>query len=84
MNNEILRENMQNQFSILARIELINNEQSIKNEDVFGPVENNGTLAIIVVQVHNRLHYLRQLIVSLSQVGRLNIITFTTVTFQEL
>ena len=61
---------MENEIShILERIELINNEQSVKNEDIFGPVENNGTLAIIVVQVHNRLQYLRQLIISFSQVG---------------
>lgn len=52
---------------ILKRIESINNEQSVKNEDIFGPVDNNGTLAIIVVQVHNRLQYLRQLIISFSQ-----------------
>jgi alpha-1,6-mannosyl-glycoprotein beta-1,2-N-acetylglucosaminyltransferase len=39
----------------------------VKNEDIFGPVENNGTLAVIVVQVHNRIQYLRQLIISFSQ-----------------
>jgi len=53
---------------ILERIELINSEQSVKNEDIFGPVDNNGTLAVIVVQVHNRIQYLRQLIISFSQV----------------
>ena len=53
---------------IVQRIELINNEQTIKNEDIFRPVEDDGTLAIIVVQVHTRLQYLQQLIFSFSQV----------------
>ena len=69
---------MENEISrILERIELINNEQSVKNEDIFGPVENNGTLAIIVVQVHNRLQYLRQLIISFSQVSIFDIYVYT-------
>ena len=54
---------------ILERIELINTEQSVKNEDIFGEVDNNSTLAVIVVQVHDRLQYLRQLIISFSQVS---------------
>lgn len=53
---------------ILERIDIINTEQSVKNEDIFGAVDNNNTLAIIVVQVHDRLQYLRQLIISFSQV----------------
>ena len=60
---------------ILDKIRLINEEQSIKNEDIFGPVTNSTT--IIAVQVHNRLQYLRQLIMSLSQAqGELFIIIF--------
>ena len=51
---------------ILAQIKQINEEQSIRNEDIFGPVTNNTV--VIAVQVHNRLQYLRQLIISLSQV----------------
>ena len=51
---------------ILDRIRIHNEDQAIRNEDVFGPV-GNGTVAVIVIQVHNRLHYLRQLIISLSQ-----------------
>ena len=51
---------------ILAQIKRINEEQSIKNEDIFGPVTNSTV--VIAVQVHNRLQYLRQLIISLSQV----------------
>ena len=54
---------------ILERIDIINTEQSVKNEDKFGAVDNNNTLAVIVVQVHDRLQYLRQLIISFSQVG---------------
>ena len=50
---------------ILDKIKSINEEQSIKNEDIFGPV-NNATV-IIAIQVHNRLQYLRQLVISLSQ-----------------
>ena len=60
---------------ILDKIRLINEEQSIKNEDIFGPVTNSTT--IIAVQVHNRLQYLRQLIMSLSQAqGKLFIIIY--------
>ena len=54
---------------ILERIDMINTEQSVKNEDIFGAVDDNNTLAVIVVQVHDRLQYLRQLIISFSQVG---------------
>jgi len=50
---------------ILDKIKSINEEQSIRNEDIFGPV-NNATV-IIAIQVHNRLQYLRQLVISLSQ-----------------
>jgi len=49
----------------LDKIKSINEEQSIRNEDIFGPV-NNATV-IIAIQVHNRLQYLRQLVISLSQ-----------------
>ena len=60
---------------ILERIDMMNTEQSVKNEDIFGAVDNNNTLAVIVVQVHDRLQYLRQLIISFSQVG-LSLIAF--------
>lgn len=50
---------------ILTRIKEINEEQSVRNEDLFGPV--NNTTVVLVIQVHNRLQYLRQLIISLSQ-----------------
>lgn len=42
-----------------------NELQSILNEDIFGPLENDSVL--IVVQVHTRINYLRHLIVSLAQ-----------------
>ena len=50
---------------ILDKIKILNEEQSIRNEDIFGPVHNDTV--IVAVQVHNRLQYLRQLIISLSQ-----------------
>ena len=43
---------------ILTRIKWINEDQSIRNEDIFGPVTHNTT--VIAIQVHNRLSYLRQ------------------------
>ncbi len=49
---------------ITARIKAINEEQSVRNEDIFGPVSN--TTVVIVVQIHNRVQYLRQLITSMS------------------
>jgi len=51
---------------ILERINILNEDQSVRNEDVFGAVDNR-TLAVIVVQVHNRIQYLRQLVISFSQ-----------------
>ncbi|XP_046998813.1 alpha-1,6-mannosyl-glycoprotein 2-beta-N-acetylglucosaminyltransferase isoform X1 [Schistocerca americana] len=50
---------------IRRSIERYNEMQTIHNEEVFGPVQND-TL-IIVVQVHTRIIYLRHLIVSLAQ-----------------
>jgi len=49
---------------ILTRIKGINEEQSIRNEDIFGPVDPDTI--VVAIQVHNRLQYLRQLIISLS------------------
>lgn len=46
-------------------IQRYNQLQSILNEDIFGPLENDSVL--IVVQVHTRINYLRHLIVSLAQ-----------------
>ena len=59
--------------SIGEQIELINSKQNVKNVDIFGYVENNATLSVIVIQVHNRIQYLRQLIFSLSQVSRIGL-----------
>lgn len=50
---------------VLEQIKLLNQQQFVRNEDLFGPIDN-GTV-VIAIQVHNRLQYLRQLIVSLSQ-----------------
>ena len=50
---------------ILDKIKLVNEEQSIRNEDIFGPVTN--ATVIVAIQCHNRLQYLRQLVISLSQ-----------------
>jgi alpha-1,6-mannosyl-glycoprotein beta-1,2-N-acetylglucosaminyltransferase len=46
-------------------IERYNEYQTIINEEVFGPLQNDSV--IIVVQVHKRITYLRHLIVSLAQ-----------------
>merc|ERR1711997_622635 len=51
--------------AILDKIKSINEEQSIRNEDIFGPV-NNATV-IVAIQCHNRLQYLRQLVISMGQ-----------------
>ena len=59
---------------IVKQIELVNSKQNVKNEDIFGSVDNNATLSVIVIQVHNRIQYLRQLIFSLSQVSRMTLL----------
>lgn len=50
---------------VLAQIAELNSQQFVRNEEIFGPVDNDTV--VIAVQVHNRLQYLRQLIQSLSQ-----------------
>lgn len=50
---------------ILRMINRYNELQTILNEDIFGPLQNDSV--IIVVQVHKRITYLRHLIVSLAQ-----------------
>jgi len=50
--------------TILAKIHHANKEQVINNSDLFGEVTNNTI--VIVIQVHDRLEYLRQLIKSFS------------------
>ena len=50
---------------ILDKIKLANKEQRIRNEDIFGPVTN--ATVIVAIQCHNRLQYLRQLVISLSR-----------------
>ncbi|XP_049884192.1 alpha-1,6-mannosyl-glycoprotein 2-beta-N-acetylglucosaminyltransferase-like isoform X2 [Pectinophora gossypiella] len=54
-----------NTSDILRMIEKYNDEQTIYNEDIYGPVQNDTI--IIAIQVHTRLTYLRHLIVSLAQ-----------------
>jgi hypothetical protein len=58
--------NQKSSASIMEQIRKMNFEQKIQNEELFGPATNK-TL-VIVVQVHNRLTYLRHLIHSFSQV----------------
>ena len=50
---------------VLSKINSANSEQKIKNEEIFGPI-NNETV-IIVIQIHNRTQYLKQCLYSLSQ-----------------
>ncbi|XP_052869221.1 alpha-1,6-mannosyl-glycoprotein 2-beta-N-acetylglucosaminyltransferase isoform X2 [Anopheles cruzii] len=50
---------------ILRMIHRYNELQTVLNEDIYGPLQNDSV--IIVVQVHKRITYLRHLIVSLAQ-----------------
>ncbi|CAH0731178.1 unnamed protein product, partial [Brenthis ino] len=54
-----------NVTDILRAIHRVNEAQTIYNENIFGPVQNDTI--IIAIQVHTRLTYLRHLIVSLAQ-----------------
>ena len=47
-------------------IKRVNNEEKVMNQDVFGPMYNNKISVVIIVQVHDRINYLRHLIKSLS------------------
>ncbi|XP_050313561.1 alpha-1,6-mannosyl-glycoprotein 2-beta-N-acetylglucosaminyltransferase isoform X2 [Anthonomus grandis grandis] len=42
-----------------------NIQQTIYNEDIFGPLQNDSI--VIVIQIHDRITYLRHLIISLAQ-----------------
>nr|XP_049462941.1 alpha-1,6-mannosyl-glycoprotein 2-beta-N-acetylglucosaminyltransferase isoform X4 [Anopheles coluzzii] len=50
---------------IMRMINRYNDLQTVLNEDIYGPLQNDSV--IIVVQVHKRITYLRHLIVSLAQ-----------------
>ncbi|KAK7572144.1 hypothetical protein V9T40_014616 [Parthenolecanium corni] len=50
---------------IQRRIDQYNSLQTILNEDIFGPLQNDSL--VIIIQVHNRLMYLRHTIISLAQ-----------------
>ncbi|KAF2885693.1 hypothetical protein ILUMI_20466 [Ignelater luminosus] len=50
---------------IKKNIALYNLQQTVYNEDIFGPLQNDSV--VIVIQVHDRITYLRHLIVSLAQ-----------------
>ncbi|XP_076058262.1 alpha-1,6-mannosyl-glycoprotein 2-beta-N-acetylglucosaminyltransferase-like isoform X3 [Oratosquilla oratoria] len=58
LNNEQIEE-------IKEQIQLRSGNETILNEELFGPVQQETV--VIVVQVHDRLEYLRHLIVSLAQ-----------------
>ena len=47
-------------------IKRVNTEQKVMNQDIFGPLDSNKTSVVIIVQVHDRINYLRYLIKSLS------------------
>jgi len=51
--------------NILLKIKEANKDQVIHNEDLFGPLTNATT--VILVQVHDRIKYVRHLIKSFSQ-----------------
>ncbi|CAG9790537.1 unnamed protein product [Diatraea saccharalis] len=63
--NSTERSGPKNISDILRAIQRNNDAQTIYNEDIFGPVQNDTI--IIAIQVHTRLTYLRHLIVSLAQ-----------------
>ncbi|XP_037972039.2 alpha-1,6-mannosyl-glycoprotein 2-beta-N-acetylglucosaminyltransferase isoform X6 [Plutella xylostella] len=63
--NSTERAGPKNITSIRRAIERSNDAQTIYNEDIFGPVQNDTV--IIAIQVHTRITYLRHLIVSLAQ-----------------
>ncbi|CAH1642711.1 unnamed protein product [Spodoptera littoralis] len=56
---------VKNITEIKQAIKRFNEAQTVYNEDIFGPVQNDTV--IIAIQVHTRLTYLRHLIVSLAQ-----------------
>ena len=55
-----------NSTMLFEHIQKINYEEKIKNQEIFGPINNNSNSTIIVIQVHDRIHYLRHLINSLN------------------
>ncbi|CAH2987853.1 unnamed protein product [Chilo suppressalis] len=63
--NSTERAGPKNISDIMRAINRYNDAQTIYNEDIFGPVQNDTI--IIAIQVHTRLTYLRHLIVSLAQ-----------------
>ncbi|XP_013163389.1 PREDICTED: uncharacterized protein LOC106114661 isoform X1 [Papilio xuthus] len=63
--NSTEKANPKNVSDIRRAIHRYNEAQTIYNEDIFGPVQNDTI--IIAIQVHTRLTYLRHLIVSLAQ-----------------
>ncbi|XP_026498211.2 alpha-1,6-mannosyl-glycoprotein 2-beta-N-acetylglucosaminyltransferase isoform X1 [Vanessa tameamea] len=63
--NATERYSPKNVSDILRAVQRVNGAQTIYNEDLFGPVQNDTI--IIAIQVHTRLTYLRHLIVSLAQ-----------------
>ncbi|XP_030748348.1 alpha-1,6-mannosyl-glycoprotein 2-beta-N-acetylglucosaminyltransferase isoform X1 [Sitophilus oryzae] len=50
---------------IKRNIAQYNLQQTVYNEDLFGPLQNDSI--VIVIQIHDRITYLRHLIVSLAQ-----------------
>lgn len=62
MSDEVLHPSIEEIKSSIRRYNLA---QTVLNEEIFGPVQNDTI--VIVIQVHTRLVYLRHLIVSLAQ-----------------
>ncbi|XKL59792.1 hypothetical protein PGB90_000808 [Kerria lacca] len=63
--NKSYSQKLLNTKEIQQRIEEYNLNQTVRNEDIFGPLQNDSL--VIIVQVHNRLMYLRHIIISLAQ-----------------
>ena len=67
-----IKKSRSHEEEIQEKMDLINKEQHVNNQDIFDPMEENKPLLIIVVQTHNRSEYLQLLINSLSKAEGIN------------
>lgn len=66
INNNNINIEKENISEILEKIKEFNFEQNVMNSELFGGNNISDETVVIVIQVHNRLQYLRQLITSMS------------------
>ncbi|CAH0561827.1 unnamed protein product [Brassicogethes aeneus] len=65
LNSENTKSGVPNITEIKKNLNQYNQQQIVYNEDTFGPLQNDSV--VIVIQIHDRITYLRHLIVSLAQ-----------------